>query len=422
MASVKFYLDKRAKKQDGTFPLKLTVTHKKPFHISLDVSIPAENWIDNKIEGDIKNKTFLNSYIMGKYSAVENILLSLNLHGRLNSLSPADLKDLILRVTSPDIFGDELPKQPEKILGENYLFKEHAEQFIKTREAGGTKETYRYTMDTLAKHYDLNTLTFAHIDFNWLEDFNAKLRPTCKVNTRSIHLRNIRAVFKNATKKKLVSKDLYPFEDYTIKDEETPFRNLSVKELRTLRDYPVEEHQEQYRDLFMLLFYLIGINVVDILHATGIKNGRLEYRRAKTGRLYSIKIQPEAMRIINKYSPGNKYLLNFLDNYENYKDFRSRFNRNLKEIGPWEWMDAKSKKGRKIKKKVFYPLFPYLSSYYARHSWASIAAELDIPEKTIKMALGHGKKSVTDTYINFDIKKVDEANRKVIDYLNNTKK
>ncbi|MDR0348494.1 MAG: hypothetical protein LBH90_03245 [Tannerella sp.] len=48
MASVKFYLDKRSKKQDGTFPLKLTVTHKKPFHIPLGISIPEENWIDGK--------------------------------------------------------------------------------------------------------------------------------------------------------------------------------------------------------------------------------------------------------------------------------------------------------------------------------------------------------------------------------------
>lgn len=167
----------------------------------------------------------------------------------------------------------------------------------------------------------------------------------------------------------------------------------------------------------MLLFYLIGINVVDVLHATGIKNGRLEYRRAKTGKIYSIKIQPEAMKIINKYAPGKNTLLNFIDNYEDYKDFMHRLNKNLKEIGPWEWMDAKSKNGRPIKKKVRYPLFPELTSYFARHSWATFAAELDVPEKTIKMALGHGTSSVTDRYINFNMKKVDEANRKIIDYL-----
>jgi integrase len=52
-----------------------------------------------------------------------------------------------------------------------------------------------------------------------------------------------------------------------------------------------------------------------------------------------------------------------------------------------------------------------------RHTWATLAAELDIPKETISAALGHGKKTVTDIYIQFDRKKIDEANRKVIDHV-----
>ena len=410
MASVKCYLDKRSKKQDGTFPLKLTVTHKKPFHIPLDISIPEQNWVDNKIEGDIPNKAFLNNYIKLKYTGVENLLLRLKLDGRLNKITPDKLKKMILS-------GDDMGEDSKQ--NNSLLFNEHALAFIESREAEGTKINYQYTLDTIAKHFDLQTLTFQEMDYDWLEDFDNKLRPTCKVNSRSIHMRNIRAIFKHAHKKKILSKDFYPFDDFTIKNEETEHRNLSLEDMRTIRDYDVESHQERYRDLFMLLFYLIGINVVDVLHAERIKNGRLEYRRAKTGKIYSIKVQPEAMRIINKY-PGEKYLLNFLDTYTDYKDFRKRFNKNLQEIGPSEWIDKKIKTGRIVKKKVKYPIFPYLSSYYARHTWATFAAELDIPDKTIKMALGHGSSSVTDRYINFNMKKVDEANRKVIDYLNGT--
>ena len=62
--------------------------------------------------------------------------------------------------------------------------------------------------------------------------------------------------------------------------------------------------------------------------------------------------------------------------------------------------------------------FPGLSIYWARHTWATIASELDIPKETIAKALGHGGSSVTDIYIDFDMRKVDEANRKVIDYVN----
>jgi integrase len=417
MASVTYYLDKRSRKKDGTYPLKLTVSHKqKPFHVPLDVSVPEANWIDNRIEGDVPNRSFLNSYIRARFSAVENLLLRLKLNGKLDKTSPEELKSLVKNI---DAGQDD---ETEKTSGENLPFAAHARSFIDTRVADGTKETYRYTLDAIGRHHDLEALTFGDIDYDWLEEFDMKLRATCGVNTRSIHLRNIRAIYKDANKKKLVSKDLYPFDDFTIRTEETEHRDLSVEELRRLRDYPVEPHQEQYRDLFMLHFYLIGINTVDILHAASIRNGRLQYRRAKTGRLYNIKIQPEALEIINRYSPGKKYLLNFLDGYKNYKDFRSRFNRNLKEIGPWEWVSAKSKNGRGIKIKQRSPLLPFLSSYYARHTWATLASELDIPEKTIQMALGHGKKSVTDRYVNFNMKKVDEANRKVIDYVLKKKK
>jgi hypothetical protein len=52
-----------------------------------------------------------------------------------------------------------------------------------------------------------------------------------------------------------------------------------------------------------------------------------------------------------------------------------------------------------------------------RHTWATLAAELDIPKETISAALGHGKKTVTDIYIQFDRKKIDEANRKVISHV-----
>lgn len=404
MASVKFFLDKRSKKKDGTYPLKLTVTHRKPFHISLNVSLPEENWIDERIEGNITNRRFLNNYINAQFTKVHNLLLRLTLDGKIDELSHIELRDLILENKE-----DEL---------DNSLFINHARAFIESRETQGTKDTYTYTLNTIAKHYNLDTLTFDEIDVIWLEEFDKILRKTCKVNTRSIHLRNIRAIFRDATRKKIVSKELYPFDDFSIKNEETIHRDLKPQEIKLLRDYEVEPHQEQYRDLFMLLFYMIGINTVDLLHATELDGDRLRFKRAKTGRIYSIKVEPEAMAIIKKYSPGKEYLLNFLDNYSDYKNFRSRFNKNLKEIGTWQWVDSVSKNGRHIQKKVVYGLFPNITSYYARHSWATIAAYLDIPEKTIKMALGHGTRSVTDTYINFDARKVDAANRKVINYIN----
>lgn len=121
----------------------------------------------------------------------------------------------------------------------------------------------------------------------------------------------------------------------------------------------------------MLIFYLIGINFVDLCDLDGIVN----------------------------------------DSVKNYKNFMKEMNDSLKLIG----VVTRSGLGGR---KSFKPYFPNLSTYWAHHTWATIAAELDIPKDTIAAALGHGGDGVTDVYIDFDRKKIDEANRSVIDYLN----
>lgn len=100
----------------------------------------------------------------------------------------------------------------------------------------------------------------------------------------------------------------------------------------------------------------------------------------------------------------------FNERYSNYKNYLHRMNRNLKEFG----YTRVGKRGKKDKEGAF----PFLSTYYTRHTWATLAAYLEIPKETIAAALGHGKKDVTDIYIFFDQNKIDEANRRVIDYLN----
>ena len=187
-------------------------------------------------------------------------------------------------------------------------------------------------------------------------------------------------------------------------------RSLTVDQLRTLFSFPVEPHTEQYLDMFKLIFFLIGINIVDLCNLKEIRDGRIEYHRAKTNRLYSIKVEPEAIEIINKYK-GENYLLNILDRYANYRDYAQRLNRNLKVIGPVKRVGLGGKK-------IYRPLFPDLTTYWARHSWATIAAKLDIPKETISAALGHEiGSSITSIYIDFDRSKIDRANRAVIDYV-----
>lgn len=143
---------------------------------------------------------------------------------------------------------------------------------------------------------------------------------------------------------------------------------------------------------------LIGINVVDLCNLTEIVDGRIEYDRAKTHKPYSVKVEPEALALIEKYK-GEKHLLNFTDNYANYRHFYNNLCKGLNSI--------KSKSGIKT-----------LTSYWARHTWATIAYnDCGISKDVIAQALGHSNGTVTDIYLNKEQRLVDEANRKVLDWV-----
>lgn len=168
--------------------------------------------------------------------------------------------------------------------------------------------------------------------------------------------------------------------------------------MRKLNELPLSEHMQRYRDTFMLVFMLIGINSVDLCQLEEIKGGRISYKRGKTHKIYSIKVEPEAQEIFDRYK-GEEHLLKWFDTVETYRHYANRANLNLHTIG--EKIGVKG-----------------LTLYWARHTWATFAAEIDIPEDVISLALGHATTGadVTKVYIRYNHKKVDEANRRVIDY------
>ncbi len=87
---------------------------------------------------------------------------------------------------------------------------------------------------------------------------------------------------------------------------------MSVEQLTLLRDFQCGEYQKEYRDMFMLMIYLIGINGIDLFNVKALVGDRIEYKREKTGKLYSVKVDPEAMEIINRYR-GKEYLLSAME-------------------------------------------------------------------------------------------------------------
>ena len=177
---------------------------------------------------------------------------------------------------------------------------------------------------------------------------------------------------------------------------------------------------QKYIDTFKLTFFLIGINPVDLCGDLKLEEGRIIYDRSKTGRLYNIKLEPEAAELLDKYK-GKAHLFGLAEKTRNYHSFVTNLDKYLKQIGPVELIPNPNKhRSPKAKKflKVRTSAFPGISIYWARHTWATIAASLDIPKETISAALGHGYgNQTTSIYIDFDMKKVDDANRRVIDYV-----
>lgn len=191
---------------------------------------------------------------------------------------------------------------------------------------------------------------------------------------------------------------------------------MTLEQLRIFREYPCEEYQRRYRYIFFLIFYLIVINIDDLLELKheNLINGRIEYHRKKTNKLYSIKVEPEAMEIIDQYR-GKNYLLNIMDECVDYHNFTHRMNLALKQIGEVQFVE-KEIKGKKRKVKKYKPFFSDISTYWTRYTWATIAASLDIRKAYLRL-WGMRLAAILLLFISSLTKKIDEANRKVIDHV-----
>ena len=257
--------------------------------------------------------------------------------------------------------------------------------------------------------------TFESVDKKWIVSYIDHERGKGrKDNGIQTDIQILKFVFNRAIEDELTDK--FPFRGVSVKKEQTKKRCLSLEQLRAIRDFKLTGKKAMYRDCFMLSFYLIGINISDLLFLpkTSLKNGRIIYKRNKTGKLYDIKVEPEAMEIIARHKSRKKdRLLSFLEEGDATitNTFANNLTRHLRTIG---------EKERHSYYVTVHPIEEGITSYWSRHTWATMASELDIPMEVIGRSLGHSlwDNAVTSTYIKYDTKKIDEANRKVIDYLN----
>ena len=405
MARASLYHDCRAVKPGQPGPLKIKYYHKgSTIMVPTSIYLLPEQWVSGTVINHPRAKQ-MNSMLQLRMADITSAILELDVTGKLAGMTPADLRAYLLTT---------IGREPEK---QNLFLPIYMDKISGFAKAG-TISIWNNTLNRIKAYcseakIDLESLTFDEITADWLKSFDAFLAKTApKANARAINHRNIRAVFNHALKCKRMAIP-YPFNEFKIQHQETRHQDLTIEQTRLLREYNLhEEYIAKARDIFMLMIYLRGINAADLFGAkkTQVIGGRLEYYRCKTGAFTSVKLEPEAWKIIRKYQ-GEEYLLDIAESLADPKDYLRRMDRYLKKIGPV----TIGKHG----KKTYHGLFPKLASNSARHTWASLTAELGYTIDTASEGLTHKFGSrVTNIYVNKRMRMaVDKANRHVIDYI-----
>lgn len=377
MAISSLRLDTRRALADGTYPVQIKVGYGTDIYLSTGVYLRRDEWQERSQQCVGKHARAINNILTTALTRVTNRILELRESGRFNAYTRAQLRQMLTDLTL------DAPTVDTPTLG-YYL-----DKLIATKK-GKTADTYRSAKRRVTAYSDLYKLPVSDMSSEWWSGWLAMLDADgLSNNTRHLYISSVKSALRyaeedgvsvNPSYKKVVSK----------MDNNTPMRNLPVEVLREIRDREVGVKSEVYRDAFMLSFYLIGINAADLLalKKTDVVNGRINYKRAKTGRHYSIKIEPEAQAIIDKYHGTNR-LLSFAD----IKYFSRNLAYHLDKI------------------------MPGLTWYYARYSWANYAIDLDVPKDIVSECLGHSHgAAVTGVYIRYTHDKIDKANRQVLDY------
>ncbi len=225
-------------------------------------------------------------------------------------------------------------------------------------------------------------------------------------NTTSFYIRNLRAIYNHAVDEGLII-DTQPFRRAYTGTSKTTKRAITASAIRKIANFQSKNYQlQQAADLFMFSFYARGMTFADIanLRWCNISNGYLKYTRRKTGQNIIIEWNSQLEQIARKYTGHiDEYIFPIIKGVNPRREYLSAshaINLNLKKIA------------------LLLGITSTLTFYVARHSWASIAYNIQIPISTISRALGHNNEATTRIYLaSLDNSAVDLANRLVLESL-----
>ena len=304
-------------------------------------------------------------------------------------------------------------------------FGEYLDYFIqqlKEENRLGYAESFKGLKSSIILYCDDLDFLFSDIDQQWLKRYEMFLiRSGKKENTVGIRFRSLRVLYNRAVSEKLVKREYYPFDDFKVSrfHEQTMKRAISkedIKRIMSLDLHTVTTYHSPYlslgRDLFLFSYLSCGINLTDMarLRYCDVFEGRLSYHRQKTGKLISFQLQPLALDIIEKYrkpeATPNDYVFPILDRkvHKTAVQIRDKVRKANK---------AANKALHRIGEQLGIPID--LTTYVARHSYATVLKRSGVSTAIISESLGHSSERVTQIYLDsFENSQIDEAMKNLL--------
>lgn len=270
-----------------------------------------------------------------------------------------------------------------------------------------TAERYTTVLNSFERFRRERDVPLDEVDSNLMVEYEIFLNASdvCP-NTSSYYMRGLRAIYNRAVEKELTVQ-CTPFKHVYTGIDKTVKRAVPLKIIRQIKelDLTLVPAMDVARDIFMFSFYTRGMSFIDMayLKKRDLQNGVLSYRRKKTGQQLFIKWERPMQEIIDKYNTdGSPYLLPIIrnmnaDERQQYKNAAHLVNNKLKKLGE------------------ILGLAVPLTSYVARHAWASIAKSKNVPVGIISEAMGHDSEKTTRIYLaSLDTSAIDKANNQIL--------
>ena len=377
MATVEVVCYKYRPLKNNELPLKIRVCKdKKSRYFNLGVSVKPEHWDfeNNRPKEICPDKEMLESLISNKISEVRSKIVELKAGDK--EFSATSLIEKVQHKTQPVTVGELFRREINSLREEK-----------RTGYAMSVEQVYN-SLVKFNKHLDLY---FSEIDVAWLKRYELWLKKKgLAENTIGIRFRTFRRIYNLAIEQKIV----------------TAKRAVRKDDVINILNYPTEgkgHYMELAIDLFMFSYFMGGINFVDMAYLTwkNISEGRLIYYRKKTGKLINLPVQEDAKLLLDKYSKaGEQYIFPIFSSF--HKTEQQRLNRLHKVITK---VNACLKE---IGEELHLPVT--LTTYVARHSYATVLKRAGVSTSIISESLGHSSEKVTQIYLDsFENSQIDKA-------------